>query len=446
DRFTDGLLLGFSQFFPGVVTIIGTLILLFIISGKVALTVLLLTPVSLIAARLIANGSYKHFKRQAEISGGLTALTEEDIGSLKTLKAFGQEQNEQNKFEKINSSLKSASLKAIFISSITNPATRFVNALVYAGVALTGALGVIGHTLTVGLLTSALGFANQYTKPFNEISSVLAELQNSLSCAARVLELLNAQEEEPDGINAAVTEKAAGDVDIEDVAFSYDKTKEFIKNFSLSVKKGQKAAIVGTTGCGKTTVINLLMRFYDVDGGCIKLDGTNVRDIKKSSLRANIGMVLQDTWLRSATVRENLLEGNPDATEEQMIEAAKKTHAHSFIKRLPQKYDTVLGEDGGSLSQGQKQLLCITRAMLADPNILILDEATSSIDLATEIKVQRAFDELTKGRTCIIVAHRLSTVMNCDIIAVMDKGRIVESGTHDELLTRNEIYAGMWRS
>jgi len=444
DRFADGLLLGFTQFFPGVITIIGTLILLFSISWKVALSVLLVTPLSLVAARFIANGSYKHFKRQAQISGELTALTEEDVSSLKTLKAFGQEQAEQDKFGKINSYLKTASLKAVFISSVTNPATRFVNALVYAAVALTGAFGVIGNTLTVGLLTSVLGYANQYTKPFNEISSVLAELQNSLTCASRVLELLEEAEEQPDAENAIETENAQGSIRIENISFSYDKTKEFIKNFSLNVNKGQKAAIVGTTGCGKTTVINLLMRFYDVDDGRITLDGTDIRDIKKSSLRGNVGMVLQDTWLKNATVKENLLEGSKNATDEQMIAAAKKTHAHSFINKLPQKYDTVLGEDGGSLSQGQKQLLCITRAMIADPNILILDEATSSIDLATEIKVQRAFDELTKGRTCFIVAHRLSTVMNCDIIAVMDGGKIVESGTHEELLRAGGCYAQMW--
>ncbi|MCH5197713.1 MAG: ABC transporter ATP-binding protein [Oscillospiraceae bacterium] len=446
DRFSDGMLLGFTQFFSGIITIIGTLILLFIINWRVALTVLLLTPVSLIAARFIAGSSYKYFKNQAEINGKLTALTEEDIGSLKTLKAFSQEKREQEKFKKINLLLKGASLKAIFISSVTNPATRFVNALVYAAAALTGAFSVLGGTLSVGLLTSVLGYANQYTKPFNEISSVLAELQNSLSCAARVIELLNEKEEKPDAQNAVTIKKADGNIEIENIAFSYDKTKDFIKNFSLSVKKGQKVAIVGTTGCGKTTIINLLMRFYDVDSGRITLDGVDITDIKKSSLRENIGMVLQDTWLKNASVKENLLEGNKNATYEQMVSAAKRTHAHSFINRLAQKYDTVLGEDGGQISQGQKQLLCITRAMLSDPNILILDEATSSIDLATEIKVQRAFDELTKGRTCFIVAHRLSTVMNCDIIAVMDNGRIIESGTHKELLEKNGVYTKLWKS
>ena len=446
DRLADGLQLGFAQFFPGVVTILGTLALLFILRWQVALTVLLLTPLSLFTARLIARRSFRYFRRQAGVRGELTAVTEETVANLKTVKAFGQEAQRQQAFGDVNAQLKVASLKAIFISSLTNPATRFVNALVYAGVALTGALGVIGGHLTVGLLTAALGYANQYTKPFNEISGVFAELQNSLTCFARVAELLEAPAEPPEPADALELGDVRGDVELKDVAFSYDKSREFIKHFSLSVKQGQKAAIVGATGCGKTTVINLLMRFYDVDSGTVTLDGHDTRGVTKRSLRGSVGMVLQDTWLKNATVRENLTEGCPDAAEERIVAAAKRTHAHSFIRKLPQGYDTVLGEDGGALSQGQKQLLCITRAMLADPDILILDEATSSIDLATEIRVQRAFDRLMEGRTCIIVAHRLSTVMNCDVIAVMDAGRIVEQGTHAELLAKGGAYANLWNS
>jgi ATP-binding cassette subfamily B protein len=449
DRFADGLLMGFTQFFSGVITIAGTLALLFALSWQVALTVVVLTPLSLVTAHFIAHRSARYFRRQAAVRGELTAVTEETVGSLKTVKAFGQEKNAREKFGGVNRALQGVSLKAIFISSVTNPGTRFVNALVYAGVALTGALsvlGVLGGGLTVGLLTSALGFANQYTKPFNEISSVFAEMQNSLTCAARVLELIAVPAEPPEREGAAAIGRAEGSVEIRDMAFSYTPDRDFIKGFNLSVKKGQKAAIVGATGCGKTTVINLLMRFYEISGGAILLDGRDIRDITKKSLRENVGMVLQDTWLKNASVRENLLEGRPEASDEEMIAAAKRTHAHSFIKRLPQGYDTLLGEDGGALSQGQKQLLCITRAMLADPNILILDEATSSIDLATEIKVQKAFDELTAGRTCFIVAHRLSTIMHCDVIAVMDGGKIVESGTHEELLARGGAYARLWTS
>ena len=409
----------------------------------------LLTPLSLLTARLIAQHSYKYFQRQASIRGRLTSLTEETVSNLKTVKAFGREANACAAFGEINAGLKEASLKAIFISSISNPGTRFVNALVYAGVALTGALnvmGVLGGGMTVGLLTAALGYANQYTKPFNEISSVFAEMQNALTCAARVLALIDTPAEPPEKETARDLGRAEGAVAFSDMAFSYNKEKEFIKHFDLRVEKGQRAAIVGTTGCGKTTVINLLMRFYEIDGGSITLDGIDVREITKQSLRSNIGMVLQDTWLKNATVRENLTEGAPDATQEQIVAAAKRTHAHSFIKKLPRGYDTVLGEDGGMLSQGQKQLLCITRAMLADPNILILDEATSSIDLATEIKVQKAFRELMEGRTCLIVAHRLSTVRDCDVIAVMDNGHIVEQGTHEELLAENGMYAKLWKS
>ena len=448
DRFADGLLLGFSQFFPGVITILGTLTLMFVYCWQVALAVVLLTPLSLVSAHMIAKHTHRYFLRQTEMRGELTAFANETVTALKTVKAFGREDAAGQTFAGVSASLKQAALKAIFLSSLTNPCTRFVNALVYAAVALTGALsvlGVIGGNLTVGLLTAMLGYANQYTKPFNEISSVFAEMQNALSCAARVISLIEAEPEPPEAEDARTITEPGGEIRLEHVDFSYTDAP-FIRDLSLAVRPGQKAALVGTTGCGKTTLINLIMRFYEVDGGAVTLDGTDIRSITKKSLRSNIGMVLQDTWLKSATVRENLCTGNETATDEEMVSAAKRTHAHSFIKKLPRGYDTVLGEDGGGLSQGQKQLLCITRAMLSNPELLILDEATSSIDLATEIKVQKAFDELTKGRTCVIVAHRLSTVMHCDLIAVMDAGRIVETGTHAELLQKGGAYARLWAS
>ena len=449
DQFSEGLLLGFSQFFTGVLTIAGTLALLIRLNYLIAAAVALLTPLSLFAARLIARHSYRYFKDQTTVRAEQTAQIEEIAGNLKTVKAFRREKAEQARFDETNGRLSAAALKAIFVSSITNPATRFVNAVVYAAVALVGAfcvLGKFGTGLTVGMLAAALSYANQYTKPFNEISAVFAELQNSLCCAARVLELIEEAPEPADAPDAEELINASGAVEIENAAFSYDKSKPLIENFNLSVRPGQTVAIVGPTGCGKTTFINLLLRFYDVDAGEIRLDGHEIRSLTRSSLRAAYGMVLQETWLKHGTVRENICMGKPDATEEEMVAAAKRTHAHGFITQLPQGYDTVLGEDGGSLSQGQKQLLCITRVMLCSPPILILDEATSSIDLRTEIRVQRAFRRLMEGRTAFVVAHRLSTIMHADTIVVMDKGKIVEQGTHQELLERGGFYASLWNS
>lgn len=449
DQFCDGLLLGFTQFFTGVLTIAGTLALLIRLHWLVAAAVVLLTPLSLFAARRIARRSYRFFREQSVLRAEQTAGIEEITGNLKTVKAFAREREEQARFDATNDKLSAAALKAIFVSSTSNPVTRFVNALVYAAVALTGALCVLGRFgggLTVGMLAAALSFANQYTKPFNEISAVFAELQNSLCCFSRVTALTEEEPEPPDAPDAGELLSAAGLVDIENAAFSYDKSGSLIEGFNLHVSPGQTVAIVGPTGCGKTTLINLLLRFYDVDAGCIRLEGRDIRDLTRRSLRSAYGMVLQETWLKGGTVRENICMGKPEADDEEMVAAAKRTHAHGFISRLPQGYDTVLGEDGGALSQGQKQLLCITRVMLASPPILILDEATSSIDLRTEIRVQKAFRRLMEGRTAFVVAHRLSTIMHADTIVVMNAGKIVEQGSHRELLEKGGFYADLWNS
>lgn len=445
-QFSDGLLLGFSKFFSGVITILGTLILLFRLSVPVALVVLLLTPLSLFAARFISTRSYRYFRAQTKERAEQTALIDEAVSELKTVKAFHRENALKTDFDKRNGRLKTASLKAIFFSSLTNPVTRFVNALVYAAAAFTGAVSVIsGGGLTVGILASVLSYANQYTKPFNEISSVFAELQNALACAAGVIDLIEAPEES-DGENELSSEKTVGEIIVENADFSYDKSQKLIENMNLTARPGSVTAIVGPTGCGKTTLINLLMRFYDPDAGRILLDGTDTTSLSRRSLRSVCGMVLQDTWIKAGTVRENITLGSPDATQEEIIAAAKRTHAHSFIKRLPNGYDTVLSENGDGLSQGEKQLICITRVMLRRSPVLILDEATSSIDLRTEIKVQKAFNELMNSATCFVVAHRLSTIMNADNILCMKDGKIAEQGTHKELLAKNGFYAKLWNS
>lgn len=448
EQFSDGLLMGFSQLFSGVLTIAGTLVFMLKISWKIALVVVCLTPLSLFVAKFIAKHTYKFFNEQSMVRAEQTAVINEVTGNLKTVKAFDREKAELNKFEEINKRLAKVSLKAIFYSSITNPATRFVNSIVYAAVAFVGAMDVISPdtALTVGMLTSVLSYANQYTKPFNEISGVITELQNALACAARIFDILEQVPETPDSDKAITKENTEGNIEFSSVYFSYDKSKEFIKDLNFSAKKGQKIAIVGPTGCGKTTLINLLMRFYDADKGIISLDGTDIRDITRRSLRSSFGMVLQDTWLKPGTVRENIAFGKPDATDEEIIEAAKRAHAYSFIKRLPDGLDTVLGENGGSLSEGQKQLLCITRVMLCLPSVLILDEATSSIDVNTEMRINKAFDKLMQGRTSFIVAHRLSTVLNADKILVMKNGKIVEQGTHEELLKKGGLYADLFNS
>ena len=449
DQFADGLLLGFTQLFTGVVTILGTLGFMISIRPGIALVVVLLTPLSFVVARFIATHTYSYFRQQSETRGEQTAFIDEMIGNQKVVKAFGHEQQNVEKFDEINERLEKCSLQAIFYSSLTNPCTRFVNNVVYAGVALAGALVCVacgGAGFTVGSLSALLSYANQYTKPFNEISGVVTELQNALAGASRIFQLIAEPPQTPDAPDARVLKDAQGQVEMKDVSFSYVPDRKLIEDLNLSVKPGQHVAIVGPTGCGKTTLINLLMRFYDVNGGAIRVDGTDVRQITRASLRANYGMVLQETWLKSGTIRENLVMGKPDATDEEVIAAAKACHAHSFIKRLPQGYDTVIGEDGGRLSQGQKQLLCITRIMLCLPPMLILDEATSSIDTRTELKIQHAFTTMMDGRTTFIVAHRLSTIREADVILVMRDGSIVEMGSREALLQRNGFYAKLYNS
>ncbi len=446
DTFADGLLMGFTQLFTGVLTIGGTLIFMLVTNVPIALVVICITPVSFLVARFIATKTYSMFKLQSETRGEQTSLIEEMIGNQKIVKTFSREEAVRNQFAEINGRLKDCSLKAIFFSSITNPATRFVNSLVYAGVGIFGAFVAIKGGISVGRLTCFLSYANQYTKPFNEISGVVTELQNALACAARIFELIDEEPQLPDSDTALVLEKAQGNVRLEDVNFSYVPDKELIRGFNLEVQPGQRVAIVGPTGCGKTTVINLLMRFYDVDSGSIKVDGTDIREMTRGSLRTNYGMVLQDTWLRAGTIRDNIRMGKPEATDEEVIAAAKAAHAHSFIRRLSAGYDTVITEDGGSLSQGQRQLLCIARVMLCLPPMLILDEATSSIDTRTELKIQNAFAKMMEGRTSFIVAHRLSTIQEADIILVMKDGNIVEQGSHETLLAKGGFYAALYNS
>ena len=445
DQFSEGLLMGFTQLFTGVMTILGTLGFMLSVNPFITLVVVLLTPISLFVAAFIAKRTFSMFTLQSKTRGELTALVDEMLGNQKVVQAFGQEQEAQKRFEEINGRLKDCSLKAIFFSSITNPSTRFVNGLVYAAVGVAGAFAAVRGALSVGQLSVFLSYANQYTKPFNEISGVVTELQNAIASAARVFELID-EEAEPSGDGAGELGCAEGKVELEHVYFSYDPQVKLIEDLNLAVKPGQRVAIVGPTGCGKSTVINLLMRFYDVNSGQIRVDGRDVRSITRKSLRENYGMVLQETWLKSGTIRENIAYGKPDATDEEIIAAAKKSHAHSFIRRMPQGYDTVISEEGGNLSQGQKQLLCITRVMLCLPPMLILDEATSSIDTRTEIKIQEAFARMMEGRTSFIVAHRLSTIREADRILVMRDGRIIEQGTHQELLEKKGFYAELYNS
>ena len=446
DTFADGLLMGFTQLFTGVLTILCTLGFMLVTNVPITLVVVCITPVSFLVAKFIATKTYSMFKEQSETRGEQTSLIEEMIDNQKIVNTFSRGEAVKGQFGEINGRLQKCSLKAIFFSSITNPATRFVNSLVYAGVGVFGALVAIKGGISVGRLSCFLSYANQYTKPFNEISGVVTELQNAFVCAGRIFELIDEEPQVPDAADARVLEEAQGNVDLKDVYFQYVPEKKLIQNFNLQVKPGQRVAIVGPTGCGKTTVINLLMRFYDVNSGSIKVDGTDIRDITRGSLRTNYGMVLQETWLRSGTIRDNICMGKPDATEEEIIAAAKASHAHSFIKRLPQGYDTVITEDGGSLSQGQKQLLCITRVMLCLPPMLILDEATSSIDTRTEIKIQNAFAKMMEGRTSFIVAHRLSTIQSADVILVMKDGNIIEQGNHETLLAQGGFYANLYNS
>ena len=446
DQFADGLLMGFTQFFTGVMTIAGTILFMLATNVGITFVVVLITPLSLFVAAFIAKKTFTMFRLQSETRGEQTALIEEMLGNQKVVQAFSHEEKAMEQFDEINERLQKCSLKAIFYSSITNPATRFVNNVVYTGVGLVGALAAVAGRISVGDLSCLLSYANQYTKPFNEISGVVTELQNALACAGRIFDLIEEEPQTPEKEGAMHLNNIRGNVELSHVAFSYTPEQKLIEDFNLQVKPGQRVAIVGPTGCGKTTMINLLMRFYDVDSGQIRVEGTDIRDMTRKSLRAGYGMVLQDTWLKAGTIRENITMGKPDATEEEIIAAARASHAHSFIKRLPEGYDTVISEDGGSLSQGQKQLLCITRVMLCLPPMLILDEATSSIDTRTEMKIQEAFARLMEGRTSFIVAHRLSTIREADVILVMRDGKIVEQGRHEELLEKDGFYAGLYNS
>lgn len=446
DQFADGLLMGFTQFFTGIMTIIGTLVFMFIYDWKITMVVVLVTPASFFIASFIAKRTYNMFKKQSEARGEQTSLIDEMIGNEKIVQAYSMEDNSLDRFDEINGKLQKYSLDATFFSSLSNPSTRFVNNVVYALVAFVGAFSVMRGGLTVGSLSALLSYANQYMKPFNEISGVVTELQNAIACAGRVIDLIDETPMKKDPDNELVVKDGEGKIDLEDVCFSYDKSKELIKNFNLHVKPGERVAIVGPTGCGKTTVINLLMRFYDVDSGSIKIEDVDIKDVTKKSLRSNYGMVLQETWLKSGTIKENIITGRPDATDEEIVAAAKAAHAHGFIKRLPNGYDTVICEDGGNLSQGQKQLLCIARVMLCLPPMLILDEATSSIDTRTEMKIQHAFSIMMEGRTSFIVAHRLSTIKSADIIIVMKDGNIIEQGNHEELLAKGGFYSVLYNS
>ena len=446
DQFADGLLMGFTQLFTGIVTILATLGFMIAVNVPIALVVIVLTPLSLFVASFIAKRTYHLFHQQSETRGDITSLVDEMIGQQKIVQAFGYEDDALDRFEEINERLEKDSMSATFYSSIVNPCTRFVNNLVYAAVGIIGAVSVISTGFTVGQLTCFLSYANQYTKPFNEISNVITELQNAMACAGRVSELLDETPQVPEKENAYVLTDTKGAIEIKDVNFSYVKDKTLITNLNLSVKPGMRVAIVGPTGCGKSTLINLLMRFYDVDTGAISVDGTDIRDMTRDSLRQNYGMVLQETWLKSGTIRENIAYGKPDATDEEIVQAAKLAHSDSFIRRLPQGYDTVIAEDGGNLSQGQKQLLCITRVMLLLPPMLILDEATSSIDTRTEIRIQKAFNRMMQGRTSFIVAHRLSTIREADVILVMKDGNIIEKGNHDQLMAQNGFYTNLYNS
>lgn len=445
-QFSDGLLMGFTQLFTGVLTILGTIGFMISINGKIALLVILLTPVSLFVASFIAGRTYRMFHLQSEKRAQMTSLVEELVGNQKVVQAFSYEKEALGRFDSINEELKDCGVRALFFSSITNPCTRFVNGLVYTGVGILGAFTVIEGGMTVGQLTSFLNYANQYTKPFNEISGVVTELENALACAARIFDFIETPAEKPDGENAVELTQVDGSLDVEKVSFSYQKDVSLLKDITIKVRPGERIAIVGPTGCGKTTMINLLMRFYDVDEGVIRISGHPIMEVTRDSLRRSFGMVLQETWLKAGTIRENIAYGRPEATMDEVIQAAKQAHAHSFIKRMPKGYDTVIAEDGGNISQGQKQLLCIARVMLMHPPMLILDEATSSIDTRTEVKVQKAFAELMEGRTSFIVAHRLSTIQEADLILVMKDGNIIEQGRHEELLEKKGFYSYLYES